>query len=140
MADEKKTSKLGLGILIGTVIGGLAAFFLSPKSGEENREEVTGKIKQLKKLLKDKHVDERVKEIFGEVTDEAERIYTQAQDWLIEDLAVLKEAVDKIDKDKYTKVVEDVMKKVRKEVKKDSKQLEKLKKQLLKEWEKIQTK
>jgi hypothetical protein len=64
----------------------------------------------------------------------------QTQDWLIEDLAMLKETVDNIDKEKYAKVVEDVMKKVQKEVKKDSKQLDKLKKQLLKEWGKLQHK
>jgi gas vesicle protein len=73
MADEKKSSKLGLGILIGTVIGGLAAFFLSPKSGEENREKVTKKIKQLQKLIKDQHIDEKVKEIFGDVSDEEKK-------------------------------------------------------------------
>ena len=137
MADEKKSSKLGLGLLIGAVLGGLASFFLSPKSGEENREEVVKKVKQLKKLLEEKEIDKKVKEIFGEVSDEATKIYTQAKEWLIEDLAQLKDAVEHIDKEKYTTAVEKVVKRVHKGVKKDSKQLGKLKKQLMREWEKL---
>lgn len=137
MADEKKSSKFGLGLLIGTVLGGLASFFLSPKSGEENREEVVKKVKQLKKLLEEKEIDKKVKEIFGEVSDEAVKIYNQAKTWLIEDLAQLKDAVEHIDKEKYTTAVEKVVKRVHKGVKKDSKQLDKLKKQLMREWEKM---
>src|SRR5450830_312811 len=106
MADEKKSSKFGLGLLIGTVLGGLASFFLSPKSGKENRKEVVKKVKQLKKLLEEKEIDKKVKEIFGEVSDEAMKIYTQAKEWLIEDLAQLKDEVEHIDKEKYTTAVE----------------------------------
>ncbi len=137
--SENKKSKFGLGLLIGTVIGGLTAFFFSPTSGPENREEVAKKIKQLEKLLEEKEVDKKVKEIFGEVTDEAVRIYNQAKEWLIADLAELKLTVAEIDKEKYMEAVEDIMKKVRKEVKKDGKQLEKLKKQLMKEWGKMKS-
>jgi gas vesicle protein len=137
MTDDKKSSKLGLGLVLGTLIGGLAAFFFSPKSGEENREMVAKKVKQLEKLLKEKEVDKKVKEVFGEATEEAIKLYNQAKTWLIEDLATLKEAVDEIDKEKYAKAVENVVKRVEKEAKKDVKQLEKLKKQLMKEWEKL---
>lgn len=137
MTDDKKSSKLGLGLVLGTLIGGLAAFFFSPKSGEENREMVAKKVKQLEKLLKEKEVDKKVKEIFGEATDEAIKLYNQAKTWLIEDLATLKETINEIDKEKYTKAVENVVKKVGKEAKKDIKQLEKLKKQLMKEWGKL---
>ncbi len=136
-SEQKKSSKLGLGLVIGTVIGGLAAFFLSPKSGGENRAMVAKKVKQLEKLLKEKEIDKKVKEIFGEASEEAVKVYNQAKTWLIEDLAKLKEAINEIDKEKYTTAVEKVVKRVQKEVKKDTKQLDKLKKQLMKEWEKI---
>lgn len=138
MVDEqKKSSKLGLGLVLGTIIGGIAAFFLSPKSGPENREAVAKKIKQLEKLLKEKEVDKKVKEIFGEVTADAIAIYEKAKNWLVEELAVLEDAVEHIDKEKYMNAVEKVMHRVQKEVKKDVKELEKLKKQLIKEWGKL---
>lgn len=137
MAESNKASKLGIGLVLGTIIGGLAAFFFSPRSGKENREMVAKKVKQLEKLLKEKEVDKKVKAIFGEVSTEAIAVYEKAKAWLIEELATLEEAVNKIDKKKYQKAVEKVMVKVQKEVKKDVHELEKLKKQLMKEWEKL---
>jgi len=47
MSDQKSSSKLGLGLIMGTVIGAITAFFLSPKSGKENREEVMKKVREL---------------------------------------------------------------------------------------------
>ncbi len=134
MADEQKSTKFGLGLLLGTVVGGIAAFFLSPKSGPQNRKEVAKKVKQLEKLLKDKEVDKKAKQVFGEASAEATRLYVQAKEWLIEELAEFQDAVENIDQEKYKKAVNDVVKRVQKEAKKDSKQVDKLKKQLMKEW------
>lgn len=137
MNDNKKSSKFGLGLLIGSIIGGLTAFFFSPTTGEENREMVAKKVKELEHLLKEKEVDKKVKEIFDDVTEESKKVYLQAKKWLIEELANLKDTVDKIDKEKYLKAVDTTVKKVEKEFKKDAKKLEKLKKQLVGEWEKM---
>lgn len=137
MAEQKK-SGLGLGILIGTVVGGLAAIFLSPKSGKQNRKEVAKKLNQLKKLFHDKDFEKKVKEIFGEVSEETKNIYIQAKEWLVEELSQMKETIENIDQEKYKKAVNDVMKKVQKVAKKESKELEKLKTQLMKEWSKLQ--
>ena len=136
--DNKKPSKFGLGLLIGSIVGGLTAFFFSPTTGEENREMVAKKVKELEHLLKEKEVDKKVKEIFDDVTEESKKIYLQAKKWLIEELAALKEALDEIDKEKYLKAVDTTVKKVEKEFKKDAKKLEKLKKQLVGEWNKLQ--
>jgi hypothetical protein len=56
---------------------------------------------------------------------------------LIEELAQLKEAVESIDYEKYEKAVDKVIVRVKKETKKGAKEIEKLKKQLLKEWKKL---
>lgn len=133
----KKSSKFGLGLLLGTVIGGITALFLSPNTGEENREIVAKKIQDLKTLMEEKEVDKKVKEIFGEVTEEAKNLYMKAKEELIEALARLKESIENIDKEKYMSVVEDVMKKVQKETNREVKQLEKLKNHLLEEWNKL---
>lgn len=124
--DNNKKSKFGLGILFGTIIGGITALFLSPKTGKENREAVAKKIDELKKILEEEKVDEKVKEL-----------YSKAKNWLIEELELLKKTVDQIDYEKYQKAVNKVLVRVKKETKKGAKEIEKLKKHLLKEWEKL---
>lgn len=136
MSNEKK-SKFGLGLLIGTVIGAITALFVTPKTGKEMREDVSKKAEELKKLLEEKEVDKKLKEIYGQVTEEARQLYFKAKDWLIEELAQLKESIDKIDWEDYEKSVNKVIVRVKKETKRGVKDIEKLKKQLLKEWQKL---
>lgn len=136
MSDQKK-SKFGLGLIIGTVIGAITALFVAPKTGKEMREEAKKKIDELKKLLEEHQVDEKVREIFGEVTEEAKALYLKAKEWLVEELAQLKETIENIDWEEYRQSVDKVMVRVKKETKKGAKEIEKLKKQLLKEWDKM---
>lgn len=136
MSDQKK-SRFGLGLLIGSILGAITALFVAPKSGKELRKDVAKKIDELKKLLEEKEVDKKVKEIFDEVTEETKKIYLKAKEWLVEELAQLKDAIDKIDWEDYQKSVNKVIVRVKKETKKGAKEIEKLKKQLLKEWEKL---
>lgn len=140
MADQNKSSvsKLGLGVVIGTIIGGLTAFFLSPKSGKENREMVVKKYEDVKKWLEDQHIDERVQQIFGEVTTEGRMLYTEVRAQLLKRMSEVKDTLDSFDTAKYAALVEDAIAAVTKEVKKDMKKVGKLKKELLKEWEKRQ--
>lgn len=53
MADEKKF-KFGLGLILGSIIGGLAALFMAPKTGREMREitkkRLSEEVEKLKKL------------------------------------------------------------------------------------------
>ncbi|MFA5137004.1 MAG: hypothetical protein WC489_06485 [Patescibacteria group bacterium] len=140
MADDKKSSKFGIGVLIGTVIGGLTALFLTPTTGEENRKLVAQKIKDLEDLLQDTELDKKVKEIFGEATDEARNLYLKAKKNTIKRLAELKETVENIDREKYEKVVKETIDILKKEVKREAKDMEKLKEALLKEWKKLEVK
>ncbi len=140
MADDQKSSKFGIGVLIGTLLGGLAALFLSPTTGEENREIVAKKVKQLEKLLEDAELEKKLKNIFGETTEEVKVVYLQAKKEIIKKLAALKEAVESIDKAKYEKVVHETVDLLKKEVKREAHEMEKLKEELLKEWKKLEPK
>ena len=137
MSDTKKPSKFGLGILFGTVLGGLAALFLSPTSGPENRELVAKKVKELEKLLEDKELDKKILEIFGEVTEETKTVYVKAKKEVIKRLSELKESIEHIDKEKYGEVVHETVEILKKEVKREVKDMERLKTQLLAEWKKL---
>lgn len=137
MADNRKPSFFGLGVLLGTIIGGLSALFLSPASGKENREEVVKKVSELKRLLQEHELEARIKEIFGEVTDEAKKFYFQAKDKVILKTAELKEKISEVDKEKYASLVGLVVKELKKEAKYTEKILEKLEKHLSEDWKKI---
>ncbi len=103
MSDSKSSNKFGLGLLFGTIVGGLAALFLSPASGKQNRDLVAKKIKKLEKILADSDVEKKVKEIFGEVTEEATDTYNKAKKEFIKGLAEVKETVEGLDKEKVEK-------------------------------------
>ncbi len=133
MADQK-SSKLGLGLILGTIIGGITAFFLSPKSGKENREELLNKIKAVEEWLKEKEVDKKLKEIYGEVTEDGKKLLEFVRKELGLALAEIKDKIDSFDKEKYEQVVEEVMRKAQKETKVTVMKLEKLKLYLLKQW------
>ncbi|MFZ2206627.1 MAG: hypothetical protein WA061_06205 [Microgenomates group bacterium] len=137
MSDSNSSSKFGLGLLFGAVAGGLAAFFLSPKSGPENQKLVAKKVKELEKLLVDTDLEKKVKEIFGEATEEATIVYKKAKKQFIQALAEAKQSVDSFDKEKVAEVANETVEILKKEVKHEAKEMEKLKAELSKEWKKL---
>lgn len=137
MSDTKPSSKFGLGLLFGALVGGLTAFFLSPTSGPENRKLAAKKIKQLEKLLADPHLEEKVKEIFGEATDEATTVYKKAKKDFIKTLAETKGTIESLDKEKVAEVANETVEILKKEAKHEGKEMEKLKVELAKEWKKL---
>jgi len=137
MSDSNSSSKFGLGLLFGAVAGGLAAFFLSPKSGPENQKLVAKKVKELEKLLIDTDLEKKVKEIFGEATEEATIVYKKAKKQFIQALAEAKQSVDSFDKEKVAEVASETVEILKKEVKHEGKEMEKLKTELSKEWKKL---
>lgn len=135
--NGKKSSFFGLGVLLGTVIGAVTALFLSPQSGKENREWVGAKIEELKKLWKEKQVEEHVVQIFGEVTDEAKAIYVKTKEQLVEKLHDVKERMERVDSVKYQSLVEQVISELKKETKFTDKVWVNLKNQLIEDWKKV---
>ena len=137
MSDSQSPSKFGLGLVFGTIIGGLAAFFLSPNSGPENQKLVAKKIKELEKLLEEGNLDEKVKAIFGEATEEATAVYKKAKKSFIKALAEAKGTIENLDKEKVAEVAHDTVEILKKEAKHEGKEMEKLKEELSKEWKKL---
>lgn len=137
MAEQNKVSRFGIGLLVGTVLGGLAAFFLSPKSGKENREALVAKIKKIQKKLRDAHVAERVKEIYGETSEEAVKLYTKVSKELALKLEEVREKWEEIDTDKYVKIVNEIVDKSAKDLKVAAETATRLKDYLIKVWRQL---
>lgn len=134
MTSQNRSSKLGVGLVLGSIIGGLAAFFLSPKSGKENREMVSKKIQEIKIMIEEKKIQERVKEIYGEVTEEGTRLYTMAREDINGRLDELKKSMDEIDMNRYTTLVNDVIDSVKAETQESGDRIAKLKDYFLNKW------
>jgi len=135
--SDSRSSKFGLGLLLGTVVGGIAAFFLSPTSGPENQKMVAKKVKELEKLLKDTDLEKKVKKIFGEATEDATKVYMKAKKEFIQALAETKETLESIDKKQVEKVAHETVEILKKEVKREGKEMDKLKTELANEWKKL---
>ncbi len=135
--DKKSTFKTGL--VLGAVLGGIAAFFLSPKTGKENRDLAREKFDQLRNMLKDKKIDEIVTEIYGKASDEGKKLYVTARKELDAKLDDMKDIIGEVDKKKYISLVEEVMDRVQNETEATKDRIMKLQEYLVKRWDKAQT-
>ncbi len=105
------------GLIAGALGGAIAGILLAPKSGEETRED----IKKLAVDLKDKAVD-----TYEKARAEVERKIEQ-----------VKKAGEKIDEDKYKKIVAEVVDEFKKDTKVTSSAAKQLGEQLRGDWEMI---
>jgi len=133
-------AKFGAGVVLGALLGGVAAFFLSPKSGKENRDAAKRSFITLKKKYEGKSPDEIAKEIFGQASTEGKKLYSKAQKELNSKLDDLQKSAKEIDYKKYQKVVDDVMGRLMTEKDATKDRVAKLQKYLMGRWEYVQTK
>lgn len=133
--SDKSGSKFSLGLVLGVVGGALAAFFLTPTTGEENRKKAMEAFHKIKKMAEEGELEDKVYEVFGEVTDEGTRLYEESRKELISRLGSLKGQVDSLDKEKFTQFVDEVVSKVSANVTYGAHYLEKLKASMLAKWE-----
>lgn len=137
MTNQKSSSKLGLGVVIGAVTGVVAGLVLAPKSGKKLRSDVAKRAREIRKKMEENNVDEVVQNIFDDVSDKTIAIYNTAKDMISEKLAEVTEPISKIDKNKYSKVVSDVVNVVRKDKGVAEETLVKLKKYLEDDYAKL---
>ena len=130
-----KQSKFGVGLMLGALLGGVAALFLTPKTGKENREFAKKKWAALHKALQTKSKEEIVKEIFGTVTKEGRKLYDMAQKELNTRLEELKKKHPDIDKGKYMDVVKEVVTRLKDEKEATKERLSDLSEFLKSRWE-----
>lgn len=137
MADKKKVSHFGLGLLIGALGGALAGLLYAPKSGKENRKEASKRLKDLQKMFSEKEIEKKAKQIFGKATSETKELYLHTTKALLEKLNDAKDKVGSIDKKKYQKLVDDVVSDFKKQTKQSGDVVKKLKNLLVSDWKKL---
>ena len=128
-------TKFGAGLVLGALLGGAAAFFLSPKSGKENREMAKKKLAEWKERYEGKSAEEIAQEIFGSASAEGKKLYMRAQDEMNKHLDKLKKSANEIDQEKYAAVVKEVMGRLQDEKEATKERVMKLQEYLLDRWE-----
>ncbi len=109
MAEDRKSSKFGLGLIVGAVAGTLAGILYAPKTGKQTRKEVGKKLDELKEKFSEMEIDKKVKDIYGTVSEAARDQYLSVTKELVQRLADLRDKVGEIDTKKYQKIVEEVL-------------------------------
>lgn len=125
-----KKSKLGLGFLLGAVGATLAGLFLTSKEGKKLQ-------KKIKDKITEEEIDKKAKKIFGKVTKDTRSSYLKARKLLIELAIGFRENLDKIDKKKYKKIIDELVKNLNKTNKYSYSVIKNLKDELVRDWEKM---
>lgn len=120
-------SKMSAGIIFGAIVGGLTAYFFSPRSGKENRAMLKKKVQDITTILEEGQVQDRVKEIYGDFSEQGKKAYSVAKKELDSRLKEVKEMVDDIDTEKYSAIIDDVMDRVHEETEESVDRIAKLK-------------
>ena len=125
--------------LLGAMAGVAGGILLAPKSGKDTRKVISKKAAEISKILQTE-VDEttdRVKDIYGKTTDEAVEKYNSVKNAVIAKVAAVKTAGTEINKEKYTKVVDDVINEFKSDFVDSKNGATKLATYLKKDWEKV---
>lgn len=107
----KNGGKFLLGGLLAAAAGAIGGLLLAPKSGKETRKDIAKLALNLNRTIRTEAAEtkERVKEVFGEVSDEATNKYKAVRDGVVSRIASLKTAGTSIDREKYEEVVDEVV-------------------------------
>ncbi len=110
MTKTKKGSFF-LASIIGAAVGAVGGLLLAPKSGKETRKDIVLLAQKISDQFKDSAVNtkKRLISVYGQATDTAKQKYAELQSTLSGKIASLKKAGQAIDKDKYSKIVDDVV-------------------------------
>ena len=134
-----KTGKLFFAGILGAMAGAVGGLLLAPQSGKKTRQEIVDLAEELALKVKTKADDTRdlIKDIYGKYSDEGKAKYLEIKDAVVLKVSTVKTAGENIDKEKYEKVVEDVVADFKDDLKATKNGSTKIVNYLKKDWEKI---
>lgn len=135
----KQAGKFFLAGLLGAVAGAVGGLLFAPQSGEKTRQDIADLAAEITKSVKNK-ADEtkaQVKDIFGKYSEEGKAKYLEIKDMVATKVAAVKTAGENIDKEKYSKVVDDVVTEFKSDLLVTKNSKNKITTYLKKDWEKI---
>lgn len=140
---NQEQDKGGHSALFGLAIAGALAagigLFLRSDKGHEMQEELKTRAKDVAQRFKQKReeLQEKVKDVFGELSDELETTYLEVQGKVLAEVHSLKKGVE-LTQDKFSDLVDEAVDEYSKSREWASSVSKKLKVQLKKDWKDIQ--
>jgi len=136
---SKHSGKFFLAGLLGAIGGALGGLLLAPKSGEETRKQITKIAREIAKDIKmeGEETESRVRQVFGNAGKKARIKYKKIRRAVIAKVAEVKNAGEAVDKEKYAKVVDEIVKEFGDDFKATKSGAVKMAALLKKDWERI---
>lgn len=136
---SKQTGKFFLAGLFGAVAGAVGGLLLAPQSGKKTRQQIANLAADIALSVKTKADDTRdqIKDIFGKYSEEAKAKYLKIKSGVTNKVAEVKTVSGEINKEKYGKVVEDVVADFKNDFVNTKDGATKMVNYLKKDWEKI---
>jgi gas vesicle protein len=131
---ESKKSKFGWGVMLGAAGAALAGLFLTSKKGKKLEKNLLKNINKAKKTISEQELEEKAKQIFGKATKETKLLYLKSREMFINAAINLRRRFDKIDREKYSEIIESLVTDLKKTGKYSVIHLGKLKDEFLKDW------
>lgn len=139
MTDHQKKTGFSAGLVLGAILGGAAALMLSPKSGKEHRKFIAAKLKELREGLDKFELQDKVEQIFGDVSEQSIEFYQQSRDELAKRIENARDRWDELDTDKYKELVREAVDQVREKGNFSSDHMNQLKDYLVEDWKTMAT-
>lgn len=134
-----KSQNVFMAGLLGAIAGAVGGLLLAPQSGKETRRKISKLALELAERIKveGKDTADRVKDVYGKATEEANRRYEEVRSALLAKVAAVKTAGKEIDKEKYSIIVDEVVNDFRSDLESTRDGAVKMTKYLKKDWEKV---
>jgi gas vesicle protein len=135
----KQTGKFFLAGLFGALAGAVGGLLLAPQSGKKTRQQIANLAADISLSVKEKADDTKnqVVDIFGKYSEEAKAKYLKIKDGVTNKVAEVKTVGGEINKEKYGKVVEEVVADFKNDFESTKDGATKMVNYLKKDWEKI---
>jgi gas vesicle protein len=130
--DRDRMGGFGIGLLLGAAIGAIAGLLFAPKSGKELREELEEKMRRLKRDYESGKLEDRVRDIFGNVRQSSIDLYREAKD---EVKRRVRSSRGEINQKRYDQIIDDVIRDIRERTEEGVDTLERLRDSLAREWD-----
>lgn len=125
--------------VLGAVTGIIGGLLLAPQSGKKTRKDITELALKIGKQIESgaKETEARAKDVFGKASETTIAKYDEIKGAVVDKLVEFKKVGKTIDKEKYSTIVDGVVKEFKEDLSASKNGASKITKQLKGDWEKV---